>query len=459
IRREREAVAAAYAQRDFEPIWLSGGDWSPAGRAVLARLSLAREDGLDLSQYPLPGLTDDAPGLAAADLALSQAVVGYARQASGGRIEPRALSALITSKPEVADPASVLATVASASDAGEALSAFNPPHPGYKALRQKLEEIRREKPAMARQNITPGPVLKVGMKDPRVPLIRATFGMDASADGSVDQLTYDTRVASAVADFQRANGLPANGTLTARTISALSGGHPAQLEAEILANMERWRWLPRDLGETRIEVNIPDYEAKLSRGDKVVHRTRVIVGKPDTPTPIFSDAMEYIVVNPYWNVPTSIIKKEMLPAYQRDPSYFSRRGYEVIERKGQIIVRQPPGERNALGLIKFIFPNEHSVYLHDTPSRGLFSSARRAFSHGCVRVFQPFALAEALLPPEYTEQRLRKMVGGGEKTVRLPQHIPIHLQYFTAYVDADGKLQVRDDIYGYSRRVRAALGV
>ncbi|HEY8580787.1 MAG TPA: L,D-transpeptidase family protein, partial [Beijerinckiaceae bacterium] len=347
-----------------------------------------------------------------------------------------------------------------AEDAGAALWAFNPPHPGYAALRGKLEELRRETPAVARERIGPGPILKVGMKDPRTPLIRARFGIDASADADEGGLVYDTRVASAVADFQRAHGLPANGALTPRTIAALSGGQPARLEAEILSNMERWRWLPRDLGETRIEVNIPEFQVRLTRDGKLAHSARVIVGKPETQTPVFSDEMQYLVINPYWNVPPSIIRKEMLPAYAKDPTYFARRGYEVIQRKGQIIVRQPPGERNALGHIKFMFPNDHAVYLHDTPNRSLFRNDRRAYSHGCVRVDQPFQLAEAILPPDWSEQRLRRMIGrGGERSVQLPTRIPIHLQYFTAFVDQGGKMQLREDIYGHSRRVQAALGL
>ncbi len=461
-RREREDLVAFYAAREFEPLWLKDGAWTPAARSALRRLERARDDGLDVSQYLISALPEgDATSLAGAELQLSHAIVGYARQASGGRIDPRSISVLITAKPEVADPAFVLTSVASAASAGEALRAFNPPHAEYRALREKLEEVRREKPPIvARARIEAGPVLKIGMKDPRVPLIRARFGVNASEDATDNELVYDTRVASRVAEFQRANGLPASGALTARTISALSGGEPAQLEGEIVANMERWRWLPREMGAIRVEVNIPDFQVKVTKDGQVVHRARVIVGKAETQTPIFSDAMEYLVVNPYWNVPPSIIRKEMLPAYQKDPSYFTKRGYELVQRGGNVSVRQPPGERNALGQIKFIFPNDHSVYLHDTPSRGLFANPRRAYSHGCVRVDKPFALAEVLLPTEWSEQRLRKMVGGGgEKTVRLASHIPVHLQYFTVFTDEAGKLQVRDDIYGHSRKVRTALGL
>jgi len=286
--------------------------------------------------------------------------------------------------------------------------------------------------------------------------VRARFGINAAADNPDEQLVYDTRVASAVADFQRAHGLPANGALTGRTIAALSGGDPSRLEGEILASMEKWRWLPRDMGETRIEVNIPDFRARLIRNGKVVHSMRVIVGKPETPTPVFSDTMEFMVVNPSWHVPQSIIRKQLA----QDPNYYARNGYEVVRRGNNVFVRQPPGERNALGFVKFMFPNDHAVYMHDTPTRGLFSASRRAFSHGCVRVDQPFRFAEALMPETgWSEQRLRTVVGKGERTIKFSDGVPVHLMYFTAYVDDDGKMQLREDLYGQTRKLQAALGL
>ena len=158
-----------------------------------------------------------------------------------------------------------------------------------------------------------GPELKVGMRDPRVSLIRARFGLDAEPPTNSEDLVYDTRVAAAVADFQKANGLPASGVLSARTIAALSGGQPLRLENEILANMERWRWMPRDMGELRIEVNVPDFTVSVIRAGEVVARNKVIVGNSKTPTPLFSNTMQFLIVNPSWNVPQSIIRKEMLP--------------------------------------------------------------------------------------------------------------------------------------------------
>jgi murein L,D-transpeptidase YcbB/YkuD len=188
----------------------------------------------------------------------------------------------------------------------------------------------------------------------------------------------------------------------------------------------------------------------------------VIVGKTETPTPVFSDEMETVIVNPTWHVPPSILKNEFLPALAADPFYAERKGFRVIRRGNQISVQQPPGERNALGFVKFIFPNQHSVYLHDTPSRNLFGAERRTFSHGCVRVEQPFRLAEELLRQEgggWTEPKLRGLVGKGERHIRLREMLPVHLTYFTTTVDEHGQVRQFDDIYGLNRKVKLALGL
>ena len=463
LRKGREAIAAFYKMRDDAPLWVADGQWTAAARNVIERISTAADDGLDLSAYPVPaspGQTEAA--LARAELALSEAVAAYGFQASGGRIEPTQITKLIGERPATADAMHVLVDVAIAADPAAVLAAYNPPQPEYAALRLKLAEIRRAQPQVARTRIPYGPPLKVGMRDPRVSLIRARFGLDvAPADPASDDLVYDTVVATAVADFQRANGLPASGVLTRRTIVALSGGDPSALENEIVANMERWRWMPREMGSDRIEVDIPDFKLRVFRADTLIHEARVIVGKPTTPTPIFSNAMQYLTVNPSWYVPQSIIKNEMLPKLADDPDYLTRQGYVVTEIGGQISVRQPPGERNALGHIVFQFPNQYAVYLHDTPTRGLFGSPRRAFSHGCVRVDQPFKLAEIVLNGSsgWTEDRVRAMIGRGERSLYLPQPMPIHIEYFTAFVDDAGKLQVRDDLYGLSKRVQEALGL
>ncbi len=454
-RPDGAAIAGYYREHEYMPLWIADGHWTASALALREALEHAGDDGLDLGVLTIAtDLPAAAEAQAEAEFRLSEAAVAYGRQASGGRIDPNQVSNLIGARPDVADAPRVLAALAQAENAGQALRDFNPPHRGYQLLRDKLIEIRKAKPAAAAEPVKAGPILRVGSSDPRIPTLRARLGLPA-AEGKA--LRFDSEIQAAVANFQRTAGLPPSGMLTARTVAALNGW--SSQESEIIANMELWRWLPRDLGRDHIEVNIPDFSLAVLHGTAIVHQARVIVGKPENPTPLFSKKMEFLIVNPYWNVPYSIIKKEMLPKLASDPNYFERHGYEVVERGNTLIVRQPPGEENALGRIKFMFPNAYSVYLHDTPSRSLFDNDQRALSHGCIRVDQPFKLAEVVLGRDsgWSEERVRRLVGRGERAINLPRPIPIHLMYFTAFVDEYGHLQLRDDLYGYSRRVWAAL--
>ena len=396
-----QPIAEFYAGRANRSLWIADGALTLSARSALQPLEKAAEHGLKPEAYAVRVSVETLESQADTELSLTRAMVRYARDARGARINPRRISALITAEPTIPDVAGILDTVAKADAAGTALLAFQPQQPGYIALKEKLADLRAVEPA--------------------------------------DRQAKDMRK-----------------------------------EAELVANMERWRWLPRDLGSTYIIVNVPDFELRVMREGKIIHQTKVIVGKPQTPTPIFSHAMEYLIVNPYWNIPPSIALKEMLPQLQRDPYALRNKGFEIV-RGGREIdpasidwshgvhnirIRQPPGERNALGFIKFMFPNDHAVYLHDTPSRGLFSSTMRAFSHGCVRVFEPFGLAEILLADQsgVTARQLRGMIGKGERTIPLQTRIPVHIAYFTDFVDEAGTLQTRADIYGHSAKVRAALG-
>lgn len=413
-RRVRTAIAAAYAARGLAAFWIDADGWRAGAVSALARLKDAAEDGLDLRAVKPPSADKAAPG-PADELALSEAVAVYALQARGARIEPGRISRLIGAKTTLPNPAQAVAEVAAAdSRAGETLQAFNPPHYGYQQLREKLVELRAQR---------------------------------AAAPAS------DERFALAEDGVARTDAAPPVSKAKRRRAAAPAGDAISRAEAEVIANMERWRWLPRELGEERVEVNIPDFELAVVRNGEVTHRTRVIVGKEQTPTPIFSDQMKEIIVNPSWYVPQSIIQKEWHGGVGA--------GYQVSYRNGQMVVRQPPGEKNALGRIKFVFPNDYAVYMHDTPSRGLFGASHRAFSHGCMRVDQPFALAEAVLGPGsgWSEARVKKLIGPSERYINLSKPLPVHIQYFTAYVDEGGRLVQRPDLYGYSARVRKALGL
>ena len=226
----------------------------------------------------------------------------------------------------------------------------------------------------------------------------------------------------------------------------------------VIANMDRWRWMPRDLGKNHVMVNIPDYRLKLVRDQKLYWDTKIVVGKPSQATPITTASMKFITVNPTWNVPPSIIANEYLPAVRQDPGALERMGLRMEQnRDGTVRIYQPPGDRNALGRIRFNFPNKFLVYQHDTPDKQLFAHDKRAYSHGCMRVENPLLYGEKLLslvlPKEgYTQDRLRKMYGPAEVNINFPTHLPVHLTYQTAFVDDAGQLQIRDDIYGRDAR-------
>lgn len=475
-----DALIAFYEDRDFRPVWVVDGGLTEEAQATIARLADADTDGLDPADYQVAqpmldtGPHPDAPDLTTTELSLSRAVMGFARNAQAGRVTPRKISAIITLEPPVPDPLVSLKRVASSIDPAAALDAFNPPHPQFQALKAALAEARAsssEKP----QPVPRGPNLRVGAKDPRVGLLRQRLGITLHRGSDVT--TYDADLAEAVKAFQKAQGLRPDGIIGPNTLTALNRGLDSDLEDDILVNMERWRWMPRDLGTSYVFVNVPKFTVAILRDGAVAYEGRVVVGKPANATPTFSDEMEHIVVNPYWNVPYSIAKNEMLSSIQKNPSgYFDRRGYQVVY-KGRVVspssiswspemlrkvrIRQKPGSGNALGNIKFLFPNQHAVYLHDTPSRSLFNREVRAFSHGCVRVDQPLDFADALLAeePHWNASQLKRLIGGGERWINLDHHIPVHLAYFTVWADDDGSLSHYGDIYGYDRRVQKALSL
>jgi murein L,D-transpeptidase YcbB/YkuD len=226
--------------------------------------------------------------------------------------------------------------------------------------------------------------------------------------------------------------------------------------------MERWRWLPRDLGKTHVIVNLPDFTLRLMHNGSMLWTTRIVIGKPAMPTPMLTETMKYITVNPTWNVPQSIVQNEYLPALEQDPTVLDRMGLKVVRDRDGVHISQPPGDGNALGRLRFNFPNRFDVYQHDTPEKYLFKEERRAYSHGCMRVQDPVKYAQLLLSIErpnegYTEDKIRRMFGHDEQDIQFPAPIPVHLSYQTAYVDDDGQLQMRSDVYGLDSRVLALI--
>jgi murein L,D-transpeptidase YcbB/YkuD len=474
-----------YGARGFEPLWLTTGadgsaTFSPNAEKIIAVFRNAELEGLRPSDYLSPALDPAAAGtdpakLAALETAFSAATLNYAQDSYGGRINPRDVSALLTIAPKKLDAADTLTKLAASDDPAKFLLSLDPPHPEFKLLKTALAKFY-DKDAIKTETITipAGPTLKLGMKDDRVPTLRERLAVPApeipegASDAKVDT-TYDKPLMEAVKAFQSGLGLTADGVMGPATVAALNGAGTVSKD-DIIANMERWRWEPNDLGDFHVEVNIPQFTVWIMKDGEPVHSTRVVVGRPTNLTPVFSDEIEDIVVNLYWNVPPSIATNEIKPHLIANPGYLDSQNMEMLSG-GKVVnasaidwtttninnfhIRQKPGGANALGQIKFLFPNDQDIYLHDTPSKSLFARAYRAYSHGCVRVQNPMDFAGALLAtnPDLSENKLRAMFGDKEKWVPLKHHIPVHLMYFTLRVDADGTIRSYSDVYGHNKKL------
>jgi murein L,D-transpeptidase YcbB/YkuD len=474
---ERAAVEKFYTSREYAPLWTQAGAVTESGKGVIARLKDAASEGLNTADYPVPDFTaaTTPDQLAEADLKLTASMLDYARQAQSGRMHWSQVSADILYPDHPTDPSEVLTTISTAKNASAALEGYNPPHKLYRELKAKLAELRGQGDGPVFQ-IADGPALKftpargkkqpeVVMEDARVPQLRAKFGIAENADDT----RYDAKVAEAVRKFQEGAELKGTGVLDERTVKALNSPKRDRQIDTVIVNMERWRWLPRQLGapslgNAYVILNIPDYTLKVMQNGAQVWTTKVVTGQPGThATPLLTETMKFITVNPTWNVPPSIIYNEYLPALQQDPTVLQRMGLKLERaRDGSIHISQPPGEANALGRIRFNFPNKFLVYQHDTPDKNLFNKDERAFSHGCMRVQNPDQYAATLLgitlPNEhYTPEKIRSMYGHSEIDLKFPTPIPVNITYQTAFVDDAGKLQLRKDVYGRDAAMLALL--
>ena len=467
---DRDAIVALYQKnRNFQPLWVAQGAPSARATDVMEYLRTIDADGLDPKDYQMPWLNaGSAEAQAEAELKFTEMLLTYARHAMTGRVHFSRVSPNIDYKLTF-DADDVLKKVAASNDLSQTLGALNPPQPGYKALKAKFAEMRdAPQEADAPNRIESGPVLRYTrdnrgketvMADPRVPRVRERLNLAAEPNTN-----YNNALAMAVGKFQKANGIQVTGQLNAETIAVMNPPSRAKQLDAILATMERWRWMPRDLGKTHVELNIPDYFVRVFNNGQKVWQTRTVVGKPGHETPLLTETMKFITVNPTWNVPQSIIYNELLPIYETsDPQIFERQGLKMERNPdGTIRVFQPPSERNALGQIRFNFPNKFLVYQHDTPEKGYFNHDKRAYSHGCQRVQDPLKYAEVLLSyaspkANYTAEGIKRMLGGEEKQLDFANQIPVHLMYQTAFVDEAGKLQFREDIYGLDTKLMSIL--
>jgi murein L,D-transpeptidase YcbB/YkuD len=465
-KKERSAVDTFYQNRNFAPLWLDKGTENARAKAVIARIKAADLEGLEIGDYKVPSFASlsGTDALAEAELRLTQTVLTYARHLQAGRFPYSRVSSNNIELPQMPpDMAAVLTRIADAGDAGKALDEYSPPHEPYKALRKALAELRG-KSGSGGEQIADGALLKPNpkapMEDARVPQLRHRLGLA----GDAADHKYDGKLVEAVKKFQKSVDLPATGNLDAKTIKELNGPARSQQIDLVIANMERWRWYARDLGKAYSMVNQPDFSLKVVKDGATIWTTRVVIGKPSMATPLLSETMKYITINPTWNVPPSIVHNEYLPALAQDPTVLSRMGLKVVNnRDGSVHIYQPPGEANALGRIRFNFQNRFLVYQHDTPDKALFAHDVRAYSHGCMRVQDPAKYAEVLFsiarPTEnWTADRIKKMFGTAEQDIQLqPTPIWVHLTYQSAFVDDAGKLQIRRDVYNVDSRTIAAI--
>jgi murein L,D-transpeptidase YcbB/YkuD len=518
----RVDVSSFYERRAHRPTWVGPDGLRPEGRRALEALADAGRDGLSPADYHVPEIRrklgrgaggarsgsglDARPGpgrtagdgatasrlerLADVELLLTDGVLVYGSHLLAGRLDAATLHPNWRAERREGDLVTVLEAAVEDGDVADALAGLRPQQPGYRRLMEARESYRRVAAGGGWPTIGEGAALAPGDTSPRVPDLRARLaaepasaaGPDAPAvsDAGADSAVYGPGLAEAVRAFQRRHGLDPDGVVGPRTRGALNTA-AADRVRQIDVNLERWRWLPQELGERYVLVNAADFRLDAVADGETELTMRAVVGRPYRQTPVFSDRITYMVFSPYWHVPHSLAVSDQLPLQKRDPGYFRRLGFRLfrgwsadadevdpdsIDWSGVTAgsfpfrLRQDPGPNNFLGDVKFMFPNPWNVYLHDTPARDLFGRQDRAFSSGCVRLEKARELALWLLEPDagWPEARVdRAMEAGREETARLSRPVPVHLLYWTAFADDDGAMQLRPDVYDRDRPVAEAL--
>lgn len=457
---EDNSLQTVYEIRDFHPIWVGPDGANERGQQLLAWLSDAEIDALDPERYSLEEILDplaagDAQGLVSAELYFSRALMRYAADLTG----------------EGEDDVTILAAAGSASDIGSYLDSLIPRDPAYRRLRAAMRLYLGIAADGGWPAIPDGPILHRGGSDWRTVLLRQRLGTTgdlAAAEARSDSELFDEAVVAALRRFQARHGLKEDGIAGVRTLVALNVPVEDRI-ARIAENLEQRRNASTQIGEQALVVNIAAQEMVLIEGGAEILRSRTIIGQSGWETPLLSSEILSIEINPTWTVPRKIALEEILPlARKAGPAYFDKRGYRLFDGKMQeldvtaidwekigedympYVLRQDAGGANALGRVKFLFPNEQSVYLHDTPGRSLFGRSVRTLSHGCVRVEKADELAVHLLRTRagWRKADYQKALRSG-RTIRVMLHdpLPLHIVSVTAWVEEDGTVQFRDDPY------------
>ncbi|HEX3036352.1 MAG TPA: L,D-transpeptidase family protein [Thermodesulfobacteriota bacterium] len=491
-----------YEQRNYSPAWSNDSGLLPQVDAFVNVIGEAGREGLRPSDYHLSEIEatleeiyqnrisknfTNQCSLAYLDLLLTDAFLLYSSHMIKGRVRPEIIDTASLINLQEIDLTQVLRTALDSNQIEGTLKNLSHEQPDYTGLKHALLLYRNIAAKGGWPAVPEGPKMEKGYYGERSRALRqrliVTGDLDEGLIGNEylsDENLFDDAVEQAVRNFQRRHGLSVDGIVGPYTLAALNVPVEERIH-QLELNMERRRWLPHDLGHRYILVNIADFELYVIEDNQTLMTMRVIVGKPFWNTPVVSAKMSYLILNPYWDIPRSIFIEEILPKIRKDPEYLSKNNMEVLQSWGKEVkkinpktinwanvakgkfnyrLRQRPGPLNPLGQIKFIFPNQFHVYLHDTTSQNLFRSARRDFSHGCIRIEKPIDLAEYVLGgnPEWTRAKISAIIDQRvTQTVVLPESIPVYLLYFTAWVDKDGAVQFRDDIYGRDKALDEAL--
>lgn len=461
-------VVFLYEHYQNHPLWLEEDADSERADQLVTALSTVHEHGLRGSAYPLDQLRDAlAPidknrrpspqQLAEADVLLTAIYVALGEDLLIGQVDAKDVSPDWRIKPQTSDVDSLLARTLKGEPLYRAIESMRPQDDQYNALREQLKRYREIAAAGGWKSVPEGPTLRPGdtTSVTRLRALRERLSVEGylrageNAADSAGRAVYGGELAGAVATFQRRHGITVDSVLGAGTLASLNKSAEYRV-GQIMANLERYRWMPRSLGDRYVYVNVPEFRLHAYEDGKPALTMRVIVGQDyaDQATPAFADSMVYVEFAPYWNVPKTIAEEELWPKINADPSYLERNDYEIVNDRGGPRIRQRPGEKNALGRAKFIFPNDLNIYLHDTPERSLFQRDFRAFSHGCIRVEKPDELAKFVLSRNagWDEDRIERAMEGPNRAVNLKNKLPVYIVYFTTYV-RDGTLYFANDLY------------
>ena len=469
-----DQVRRFYRGQKYQLIWIDGERPSRLYRDLVGILGAAEDHGLPSALYSDPlgeasgeDMEISAEQVPALDVKATAALFRYSLHLSSGRLDPHALQSLWTLRPRKPDLVNALTRAVTESDLAKVVGELEPAQPEYQELRKALIRYRAIAAKGGWPTLHANTKLKPGQQSAVMPALRQRLAMEGDLDPAHEKTpgtTYDSNVVSAVKRFEQRHRLEPDGIIDAEAVKALNVPIDRRIRM-IELSMERWRWLPDEMPSRYLMVNVPDFHLEAVENQQTVMDIRVVVGAPDNKTPIFADEMTHVVFSPYWNVPPGIAEEETIPRATGDPDFISRNNMEVVGPKGDVIdpssvdwsnaqglrIRQRPGSGNALGGVKFIFPNTFDVYLHDTNATKLFDRLERGLSHGCVRVEEPHKLAQYVLRdlPEWTPEAIAQaMKSDEEKHVKLKTPIPVYITYQTAVVH-DGGVRFLEDLYGY----------